>query len=66
MKKVFYRLITPGTFADRNCVTLEDAQERLIEFGSTPENVEHYQYWQDQMRKCKIVKVTEIIEDVDL
>ena len=65
MERVFYRLIKPSTFANLDFNTLDEAKNKLIEFGSTPENKEYYQYWQEKMKQCKIVKVTEIIEEIN-
>ena len=64
VKRTFYRLLTPGTFSNIDCVTLDEAKQKKIEFGSTAKNI-YYPYWQDKMRQCKIVKVTEIVEDVN-
>jgi len=62
-ERVFYRLITPSTFANLDFITLEMAQSGKVDFGSTPDN-RYYQYWQDRMKECKIVKVTEITEEI--
>jgi len=66
MKREFYRIVTPGTFSNENFETLEEAKSGLLDFGSTPENKEYYQYWQERMKQCKIVKVTEIVEEVNV
>lgn len=65
MKKEFYRIITPSTFSNLNFKTLEEAKEGLLEFGSEPSN-EYYANWQKRMKQCKIVKVTEIVEEVNV
>lgn len=63
-KQEFYRVITPTYFSDLDAKDLDDAKKKLKDFGSTPENKEHYQYWQEKKKQCKIVKVTEILEEV--
>jgi hypothetical protein len=66
MEKIFYRIITPQFFCDIDAETLEEAKFRLKEFGSTPENSKHYEYWQEKMKQCKLVKVTQIIEEISV
>jgi hypothetical protein len=66
MKIEYYRVITPDCFSDFNAKDLDEAKKKLKDFGSTPENKEHYQYWQEKMKQCKIVKVTEITEEVNV
>ena len=39
--------------------------EALANWGAVPEDSEYHQYWKERKSKCKIVKVTTIIEDVD-
>ncbi len=63
MKREFYRIITPSTFSNLDFETLEEAKKDLIRFGSDPSN-EYYEIWQEKMRECKIVRVTEILEEV--
>ncbi len=65
MKRTFFRVIKPDTFANSDHKTLDEAKKNLIAFGSVSENSEHFQYWQDKKKQCKIVKVTEIIEEVN-
>lgn len=62
-KKVFYRIITPQGFSNLEYPTLEKAEDRLQEFGCSPSK-EHKKYWEQQRDLCKIVKVTEIMEEV--
>jgi len=64
MKTKFYRIITPSTLANLDFATLEEAKQGLKEFGGDPRNLEYYQYWQEQKSKCKVVKVTQTIEEV--
>ena len=66
MKTKFYRIITPSTLANLDFATLEEAKQGLKEFGGDPRNSEYYQYWQEQMSKCKVVKVIQTTEDVTL
>ena len=63
MKKVFYRIITPPSFSNLELPKLEKAEDRLREFGCSASK-EHKKYWEQQRELCKIVKVTEIIEEV--
>lgn len=63
MTKVFYRVIKPSTFANRDFETLEDASQYLIEIGEVYDSL-HYEYWQEHKKQCKIVKVTEITEEL--
>ena len=63
-KRTFYRVITPSSFSDLNANTLVEAQKILNDFGKVRETSEYYQYWQDQRAACRIVKVTEIEEDI--
>jgi len=42
----------------------QEAAQGLKDFGGDPNNSEYYQYWQEQMSKCKVVKVTQTIEEV--
>jgi hypothetical protein len=63
-QRTFYRLLTPSSFADLDYNTLDEAKSKLIEFGGTPGS-EYYDYWQEKMKECKIVKVTETIEDIE-
>lgn len=65
-KREFYRVITPQYFSDLDAKDLDEAKKKLKDFGSTPENKEYYQYWQERMKQCKIVKVTEIVESVNV
>lgn len=65
MTKVFYRVIKPSTFANRDFETLEDASQYLIEIGEVHTMGSlHYEYWQEHKKQCKIVKVTEITEEL--
>ena len=63
MTREYYRVITPDCFSDLDAKDLDEAKKNLNDFGSTPENKEHYQYWQEKMKQCKIVKVIEIINE---
>ena len=65
-KQQFYRIITPNYFSDLDAKDLDDAKKKLKDFGSTPENKEYYEYCQERMSQCRIVKVTEIVEDVNV
>lgn len=58
MERTFYRIITPTGFTNIECETLDEANKKLLAFGGQST------YWIDQMKQCKIVKVTEITEDV--
>mgnify|MGYP003628539799 CR=1 FL=1 len=62
----YYIVITPDCFSDLDAKDLDEAKKKLNDFGSTPENKEHYQYWQKKMKQCKIVEVTEIVEGVSV
>jgi hypothetical protein len=64
MTKVFYRVIKPSTFADRDFETLEEASQYLIECGEVYDSL-YYEYWQEHKKQCKIVKVTEITEELN-
>ena len=63
MKREFYRIITPSTFSNLDFETVEETKQELIKFGSEPSN-KYYYLWQERMKECKIVKVTEIVEQV--
>jgi hypothetical protein len=65
MERVFYKVVTPDPFSNFNCNSLEEAKAKLSEFKSLPEN-DHHEYWERVRKGCKIVKVTEITEDVNL
>ena len=65
MTRVFYRLLTPTTFANLDFSTLEEAEQGLIEFGNVQKDSEYYNYWQEKKKQCKIVKVTEITEHLN-
>lgn len=56
----FYRVKTPLGFADITADTLDEAKAKRREFGKG--KGEHKQYWENQMQKCYIVKVTETEE----
>ena len=63
-KREFYRVITPDSFINIDRDTIEEARAELKHFGSHPQN-EHYEYWQNKMKQCKLVKVTEFIEPIN-
>lgn len=46
--------------------TLEEVKQKRTEWGECPNGTpENKAYWQDQMKGGKIIKVTEIREDVE-
>ena len=63
MKKIFYRIITPPTFSNFELPTLEKAQDTLHDFGCSATK-ENKKYWEQQRKLCKIVRVSQIIEEV--
>lgn len=63
--KTFYRVIKPGSFSSANFSTLDQAKKEYQRFGECPRGSEKSKhYWKEQQGLCKIVKVTEITEEV--
>ncbi len=63
--RIFYRIVTPSTFSNLHADTLEDAQKKLSDWGECPNGTpENKEYWKKQQALCKIVKVTEITEEL--
>lgn len=68
--RIFYRLKPNPSFGDQDFDTLEEAIQGRLEFGGigTPSGKrmkeDSKKYWQKQMRECKILKVTQTIEEV--
>lgn len=63
MERIFYRVITPCAFSNLEFDTLDDAIHMKKLFSDT-DSVEYKEYWKTQGDSCKIVKVTEIIEEL--
>ena len=63
--KIYYRVITPDTFADMNFDTLAEAEQAVVRFGECSDRG-NAAYWKEQAALCKIVKVTETTEPVTL
>jgi hypothetical protein len=64
------RIQTPDFFSNIDALkngqlitTIKEAEMALKEFGDVPPTSEHYEYWKGQRAKCKIVKVTTIIDE---
>jgi len=53
--KVYYRVITPSTFANMNFDTLPEAQQAVARFGECSDRG-NAAYWKEQAALCKIVK----------
>jgi hypothetical protein len=73
----YYKVITPSTFSDISTVsqgerrgllleTMAEAQLEIERFGTWDEKSEYYDYWQEQKRACRIVRVTSIIQETNL
>lgn len=60
--RIFYRAITPDTFSDLESVSFKGAKEILEDFGTS--EGEYKEVWAERRKRCKIVKVTEIIEEI--
>lgn len=70
------RVITPDTFSNIDYIhggnkedytgpvlTKEHVNIAIKKFGNVPVDSEHFKYWEKQKAKCKIVRVTTIIEE---
>lgn len=63
--RIFYRVITPSSFSNIDTGSLEEAIEAVKDFGDCPNgSFENKVYWRQQSELCKIVKVTEITEEI--
>ena len=63
---VFYRVIT-SSFSDMEAETLITAKRLLYDFGETTNpnaTDENKTYWAGEREKCRIVRVTELIEEI--
>lgn len=62
----FFRVIPNPSFSVIRAETLEEARAKKKEFGECPEGTpENKAFWARQRELCKIVKVTEIVEEVE-
>lgn len=74
--KTHFRVIPPGSYANLNAFhnpnkggewslikTKEEAQIALNQFADIERDSEHYEYWQKTKSECRLVRVTEIVED---
>ena len=62
-KRTFYRMITPPSFADTNYTTLGKAIKARRDLVKNV-NDQYKDYWSNIAARTKIVKVTEITEDI--
>lgn len=62
--RMFWRLITPSSFSNLDTKTYKEAKAEWKKFGECPNGTpNNKKYWKLQQSLCKIVRVTEIIED---
>ena len=61
---VFYRVVTPDTFADLCANTLNEVKELRKEFGTNDPKSEYFENAKEIRSQCYIEKVTEISERV--
>ena len=77
IKETHYRVITPDSFSNIYTVskgqrqamriqTIDEALAEIENFGSTDPDNEYYENWEDRRKQCKVVRITEIIEEVNL
>jgi hypothetical protein len=65
--RTFYVVETGGSFADITENTLKEALTTLHNFGECPDGTEaNKAFWRKQRAQCKLMKVTEISEEINL
>jgi len=65
-RNVFYRVVPSPSFSQLYAETVEEARDILEHFGDCPNGTpENKAYWKKEQAKCKIVKVIEIVEEVE-
>jgi len=67
-QRVFYRVMPDRSFSTMEADNLNDAKKLLYNFGectSIDATDENRIFWSKQRDKCTIVKVTEIIEEIN-
>ena len=65
---VFYRVMSNKSFTSMKSETLIGAKKLLYDFGETTcadATDENKIYWAKEREKCRIVRVTELIEEIN-
>ena len=61
--RTFFRVIAPDHYANTDCETLEKAQ-KVVNHYRENNSPEYAEYWNSIADKCRIVKITEITEEL--